>query len=207
MRKLKAKFDAYFKSNDEASFGMREVLKKIPEIKAILFNENFRKVIKSIDKGAFLTKAIYFDKSTNDNWYVTWHQDVPINVLEKKEVDGFKSWTNKKGVVSVCPPEKISKNTFAMRIHLDDVTVKNGALKVIPGSHNKRLNDEEIKLISNNSIPFLSEVNSGGVQLMKPFLLHASSKTTSQKSRRVLHLEFSSIELPEGLEYAEREDF
>nr|WP_261975638.1 phytanoyl-CoA dioxygenase family protein [Olleya sp. ITB9] len=186
---------------------MREVLKKIPEIKAILFNKNFIKVIKSIDKGAFLTKAIYFDKSTNDNWYVTWHQDVPINVLEKKEIDGFKSWTNKQGVVSVCPPEKISKNTFAMRIHLDDVTVKNGALKVIPGSHNKRLNDEEIKLISNNSIPFLSEVNSGGVQLMKPFLLHASSKTTSQKSRRVLHLEFSSIELPEGLQYAEREDF
>jgi len=207
IRKLKAKFDAYFKSNDEASFGMREVLKKIPEIKAILFNKNFRKVIKSIDKQAFLTKAIYFDKSTNDNWYVNWHQDVPINVLEKKDVDGFKSWTNKQGVVSVCPPEKISKNTFTMRIHLDDVTVKNGALKVIPGSHNKRLNDEEIKLISNNSIPFLSEVNSGGVQLMKPFLLHASSKTTSQKSRRVLHLEFSSIELPEGLEYAEREDF
>jgi hypothetical protein len=78
---------------------------------------------------------------------------------------------------------------------------------VIPGSHNKRLTDEEIKLISNHSIPFLSEVNSGGVQLMKPFLLLASSKTTSQKSRRVLHLEFSSIELPEGLEYAEREDF
>ena len=91
-------------------------------------------------------------------------------------------------------------------IHLDDTTSKNGALKVIPGSHNKRVNDEEIRLISSNSIPFVSEISSGGVQLLKPLLLHASSKTTVQKRRRVLHLEFSSIELPNGLEYAERED-
>ena len=100
---------------------------------------------------------------------------------------------------------RVSKNTFSMRIHLDDTTSKNGALKVIPGSHNKRLNDDEIRLISENSMPFVREVNSGGVQLLKPLLLHASSKTTVKKRRRVLHLEFSSVELPNGLEYAERE--
>ena len=206
IRKLKARFDNYIKQNNEQAFGMREVLKKMPELKEILINKNFKKLIKAIDKDAFLTKAIYFDKSPSDNWYVTWHQDVPINVLEKKDVEGFVSWTGKKGVVSVCPPEAISKNTFSMRIHLDDTTSKNGALKVIAGSHNKRLSDDEIQLISTNSIPFVSEIAAGGVQLLKPLLLHASSKTTVQKRRRVLHLEFSSIELPNGLEYAERED-
>ena len=206
IRKLKSKFDAYFKMHDEQTFGMREVLKKIPELKEVLFNKNFKKLVKSIDKNAFLTKAIFFDKSPKDNWYVTWHQDVPINVLERIETEGFSSWTNKKGVVSVRPPEAISKNTFSMRIHLDDTTVKNGALKVIPGSHNKRLNDDEVKLISTNSIPFVSEVGSGGVQLLKPLLLHASSETKVQKRRRVLHLEFSSIELPNGLKYTEREN-
>jgi predicted DNA-binding transcriptional regulator YafY len=205
IRKLKSRFDAYFKTHSDQSFGMREVLKKMPELNDILFNKNFRKLIKSIDKNAFLTKAIFFDKSPKDNWYVTWHQDVPINVLEKIETDGFSSWTNKKGVISVCPPETISKNTFSMRIHLDDTTIKNGALKVVPGSHNKRLNDADIKLISESSIPFISEVGSGGVQLLKPLLLHASSKTKIQKRRRVLHLEFSSIALPNGLEYAEKE--
>ncbi|WP_055436457.1 WYL domain-containing protein [Lacinutrix algicola] len=206
IRKLKARFDNYIKQNNEQAFGMREVLKKMPELKEILINKNFKKLIKAIDKDAFLTKAIYFDKSPSDNWYVTWHQDVPINVLEKKDVEGFVSWTSKKGVLSVCPPEAISKNTFSMRIHLDDTTSKNGALKVIAGSHNKRLSDDEIQLISTNSIPFVSEIAAGGVQLLKPLLLHASSKTTVQKRRRVLHLEFSSIELPNGLEYAERED-
>ncbi|WP_179333856.1 phytanoyl-CoA dioxygenase family protein [Winogradskyella costae] len=206
IRKLKSRFDTYFKEHNEQTFGMREVLKKMPELKDILFNQNFRKVVKSIDKHAFLTKAIYFDKSPKDNWYVTWHQDVPINVLEKIDTKGFSSWTNKKGVISARPPEEISKNTFSMRIHLDDTTIKNGALKVIPGSHNKQLSTEEIKLISTNSIPFVSEVSSGGVQLLKPLLLHASSETTAQKRRRVLHLEFSSIELPKGLNYAEREN-
>ncbi|MCG0015479.1 phytanoyl-CoA dioxygenase family protein [Winogradskyella sp. E313] len=206
IRKLKSKFNTYFKTHNEQTFGMREVLKKMPELKEVLFNKNFRKLIKSIDNNAFLTKAIFFDKSPKDNWYVTWHQDVPINVLEKVETKDFSSWTNKKGVISVCPPEAISKNIFSMRIHLDDTTVKNGALKVIPGSHNKRLSDDEIQLISTNSIPFISEVSSGGVQLLKPLLLHASSETKIQKHRRVLHLEFSSIELPNGLEYSEKED-
>lgn len=206
IRKLKARLDTYIREHDEQAFGMREVLQKMPEIKEILFNKNFKKLIKSIGKGMFLTKAIYFDKSPKDNWYVTWHQDVPINVVEKKETEGFKSWTNKKGVISVCPTEEISKNTFSMRIHLDDTTIKNGALKVIPGSHNKRLSDAEIKLIASNSIPFVSEVTSGGVQLIKPLLLHASSETQTQQRRRVLHLEFSSIELPNSLQYAERQD-
>ena len=207
IRKLKSRFDAYIKQNNEQSFGMREVLKKMPELKDILFNKNFKKLIKSIDGNAFLTKAIFFDKSPKDNWYVTWHQDVPINALKRIETEGFSSWTTKKGVISVCPPESISKNTFSMRIHLDDTTVKNGALKVIPGSHNKRLTDSEVKIISTNSIPFVSEVGSGGVQLLKPLLLHASSETKVQKRRRVLHLEFSSIALPNGLEYAEKEIF
>ncbi|MDG5490996.1 phytanoyl-CoA dioxygenase family protein [Psychroserpens sp. SPM9] len=206
IRKLKAKLEAYIKHHNEQAFGMREVLLKMPELKDILFNKNFKKLIKTINKEAFLTKAIYFDKSPQDNWYVSWHQDVPINVLEKIETKGFTSWTNKKGVIGVRPPEDISKKTFAMRIHLDDTTVKNGALKVIPGSHQKRLTDEEIKLITTNSIPFVSELGAGGVQLLKPLLLHASSASKVQRRRRVLHLEFSSIELPNGLQYAERED-
>ena len=184
---------------------MRAVLQKMPELKDILFNRNLKKLVKAIDKHAFLTKAIYFDKQPEDNWYVTWHQDIPINVINRIETDGFKSWTTKDGVIGVRPPEDITKNTFSIRIHLDDTTESNGALKVISGSHKKRLKDEEIKLISEHSIPFTCEVNSGGVQVLKPLLLHASSKSKSQKRRRVLHLEFSSITLPNGLEYAERE--
>jgi hypothetical protein len=40
--------------------------------------------------------------------------------------------------------------------------------------------------------------------LMKPLLLHASSRSTSARPRRVIHLEFSNVELPQGLAWRER---
>lgn len=196
----------YFNQNDEVAFGKRTLLKDIPRLKAILFNENLERLVKTIDTNAFLTKAIYFDKPDDSNWYVTWHQDIPINVTEKIETDGFKAWTKKKDIHSVCPPEEVLKNIFSIRIHLDETTLQNGALKVIPGSHTKQFSDEEKEKITSNVNPTIIEVKEGGVQLMKPLLLHASSKSQNQKRRRVVHLEFSSIELPNKLEWLEREN-
>jgi ectoine hydroxylase-related dioxygenase (phytanoyl-CoA dioxygenase family) len=102
--------------------------------------------------------------------------------------------------------EEILKNTFTIRIHLDDADETNGALKVIPGSQNKRLSDEEINLIAQNSIPYICEVEACGIHIMKPLLLHASSKATSQKHRRVIHLEFNTMKLPGRLAWAEKQD-
>ena len=152
-----------------------------------------------------MSKAIYFDKPPQANWHVNWHQDVPINVDKKIKLKGYTSWTKKQDIHSVCPPEEILKNIFTIRVHLDDADNKNGALKVIPGSHNKRLSDTEIQTITNNSVPFICEIPAGGIQLMKPLLLHASSKSINQKRRRVLHLEFTSTELPKGIDWLERE--
>ena len=41
-------------------------------------------------------------------------------------------------------------------------------------------------------------VNKGGVMLMNPLLMHASSKSISEKDRRVIHLEFCNQEIPMG---------
>lgn len=40
--------------------------------------------------------------------------------------------------------------------------------------------------------------------LMKPLLLHSSSRTLNNNRRRVIHIEFSSITLPEELNWAEK---
>ncbi|MFM9840509.1 MAG: phytanoyl-CoA dioxygenase family protein [Cyclobacteriaceae bacterium] len=109
----------------------------------------------------------------------------------------------KEDYYGVCPPDEILKKTLAVRIHLEDTDEENGALKVLAGSQNKKLTNEEIQLITQNSIPFVCDVAACGVHLMRPLLLHASSKATSQKHRRVIHLEFNSDELPNGLEWAE----
>lgn len=183
---------------------MCHILGKIPKLKDLVFNTNLNMLIRRIDPALFLTKAIFFDKSPEANWYVTWHQDQTISVKEKIETEGYTGWTKKEGVYGVSPPESILKNTITIRIHLDDTDEQNGALRVIPGSQNKKLSSEEIQLITQNSIPFVCDVEAGGIHIMKPLLLHASSKAISQKHRRVLHLEFNSSELPNGLEWSER---
>jgi len=91
-------------------------------------------------------------------------------------LDGYTSWTKKGDLTSVCPPDEILKNIFSIRIHLDDTDTRNGVLKIVPGSHNKRLSIEEIRTTTKNCVPYSCEVPAGGIQLMKPILLHSSAK-------------------------------
>lgn len=204
---IKSRLHHHLKETGQTEIhAIRNLFKEIPELKNMLFNSNLLHILKKINPKLFLTKAIYFDKTPESNWYVTWHQDIVINVKEKIETDGFSGWTKKSGVYGVCPPEEILKDTITVRIHLDDTDETNGTLKVIPGSHNKKLSDEEISLITKNSIPAVCDVSACGIQIMKPLLLHSSSKATSQKHRRVIHLEFNMQELPNGLEWAERHE-
>ncbi|NQY07514.1 MAG: phytanoyl-CoA dioxygenase family protein, partial [Flavobacteriaceae bacterium] len=206
VKKLKNVLDSHMADFKEKPIAIRSLLLKIPELRDILFNKNLNQIIRTIDKDAFLSKAIYFDKPTQSNWYVTWHQDATINVKDNITAEGFSGWTKKENIHSVCPPLEIQQNTFTLRIHLDDTDEQNGALQILAGSHKKRLNDSEIQLITQNCIAQTVEIGAGGVHLMKPLLLHASSKTRNQKRRRVLHLEFSSTNLPENMEWLEKEE-
>ena len=189
---------------DEEPHAIRNLLAKIPALIHLILNTNLTSILRKMDPNLFITKAIYFDKSPEADWYVTWHQDISIRVRERSETAGFSGWTQKNGMHGVCPPDEILNQTVTIRIHLDDTDEQNGALKVIPGSHNKRLTPNEIQLITQNSIPFICDVDACGIHIMKPLLLHASAKATNQKHRRVVHLEFNSVELPNGLEWAER---
>ena len=206
INEIKSKLYTYFKSVGQPDnvYAVRSLFQVVPELKTLVFNPNLLTILKKIKPNLFLTKAIYFDKTPESNWYVTWHQDITINVKEKIETEGFTGWTKKARVHGVCPPDEILKDTVTIRVHLDDADETNGALRVVPGSHNKRLSNEEIGLITQNSVPYVCDIAVGGIQMMKPLLLHASSKATSQKHRRVIHLEFNAVALPNGLEWAER---
>lgn len=190
-------------SESEAVYAIRNLFSKIPDLQQLVLNENIKKILNHLGEGYFVTKALFFNKPPQSNWFVTWHQDQTINVKEKKELNGYSGWTKKGDLWGVCPPNEILHNTLTIRIHLDDTTEENGALHVIPGSHKQSLMNDEIQLITQSALSSTCEVNAGGIHLMKPLLLHASSKTTNQKSRRVLHLEFSNATLPEGLEWGE----
>ena len=185
-------------------FAIRQLLNVIPELKGLLFNQNIIKLLSCLfDDTYFLTKALYFDKPNESNWFVSYHQDLSITVDTKIELDEYRNWTFKHEQFGVQPPIKILEDTITLRIHLDNTKKENGALKVIPKSHLKGIYRPE-NINWDEAVEVICEVEKGGVMLMKPLTLHASNKTTNQRQRRVIHLEFCNHELTKPLNWLER---
>lgn len=44
-------------------------------------------------------RALFFDKSSEANWLVAWHQDLSLAVRSRIEVPGFSAWSVKEGVL------------------------------------------------------------------------------------------------------------
>ncbi|AYM99916.1 phytanoyl-CoA dioxygenase family protein [Chryseobacterium sp. 3008163] len=194
--------ETFRKSED--LFAIRQFLKEIPEVKDLIFNENFKTIIREIfGENYFVVKSIYFDKPEKSNWYVAYHQDLTISVDKKVELENFGPWTTKQNQFAVQPPLDILENIFTIRIHLDDTDENNGALKVVPKSHAKGIYRPET-INWDVETENICNVEKGGVMIMKPLLLHGSNRTTNGKKRRVIHIEFSDRELPDELQWSER---
>lgn len=185
-------------------FAIRQLLKHLPNLRKHLFIPRFLQLLDVIGgKDYFLTKAIYFNKPKDSNWFVPYHQDLSISVTQKADIGAYSNWTFKRGQYGVHPPMDVLEDTFAVRIHLDDTDEHNGALKVIPQSHLQgviRSGNRDL----NKSQEVICRVKKGGVMLMKPLTLHASNKTRNDRQRRVIHLEFCNRELVEPLEWLEK---
>lgn len=132
-----------------------------------------------------------------------YHQDLTISVDKKAELPNFGPWTTKQNQFAVQPPLHILENVFTIRIHLDDTDENNGALKVVPKSHAKGIYRPET-IDWTVETETICNVGKGGIMIMKPLILHGSNRTTNGKKRRVIHIEFSDMELPEELKWSER---
>jgi len=149
-------------------------------------------------------RAIYFDKSPDANWLVTWHQDMTLALQARTDVRGFGPWSIKDGVPHVQPPVELLEKMLTIRLHLDDADETNGALRVLPGSHRLgRLSSEKIQHLRSEQSDLLCAVAAGDAMLMRPLLLHASGRSTSQRHRRVLHIEYAGFALPTELQWHE----
>jgi hypothetical protein len=189
------------KTND--LFAIRQFLKEVPQSLPFIFTDRLTGIINTlIGIDYFVVKAIYFDKPGESNWFVSYHQDLTISVDRKVEVEGFGPWSVKQNQFAVQPPLHILEGNFTVRIHLDDTNEDNGALRVISGSHLKGIyRPETIDWTTEREVT--CNVPKGGIMLMRPLLLHASSRTTNNKKRRVIHIEFSNKPLPEPLKWSE----
>lgn len=150
-----------------------------------------------------LVRAIIFNKTHKNNWLVTWHQDKTVAVSEQFERDGWGSWSVKDGTIHVQPPLDVLNQMITFRIHLDDSNQENGCLKVIPRSHSVGIIPQaNIAAYTYEHKPHECIAKRGSALVMRPHILHSSSKASQPSQRRVLHLEFSSYQLPPGITWA-----
>lgn len=189
---------------DETKYAQRNLL-SVPIVREFAKSEAVRSLVGAVlGPNCYAVRGILFNKTRRSNWKVVWHQDLTIAVREHREAVGFGPWTIKAGVLHVQPTAEIMGRLLAIRIHLDDSGPDNGPLRVLPGSHREgRLSQEQIAIWQKKQ-SHICTVPKGGVLLMRPLLLHASSACTLPKPRRVIHLEFAAHELPQGLQWNDR---
>lgn len=184
--------------------GVRNIDKKVPSVAALASSELMHnQAVKYLSGTPLLVRAIFFDKTHENNWLVSWHQDRTVAVSERFDLVGWGPWTIKDGTHHVQPPIDVLEQMVTFRIHLDRADATNGCLRVMPGSHAKGLlNPSQIQEYVSGHDPAYCEALAGSALVMRPHLLHASGKTSCPYRRRVLHLEYSSYVLPAGVRWA-----
>ena len=203
---LTSLFEEQTQGPDRPRGGLRNVLRLSASAMAFATSPPVVSLVGGLlDGPPFPVRAILFDKTEAANWGVPWHQDLAIAVAERIETPGFGAWSVKEGVLQVKPPPEILAQMVTLRLHLDDCGADNGALRVLPGTHlGGELNADTIASHVAAGAPEICETSKGGALLMRPLLLHASAAARKPSHRRVLHVEYASIELPNGLKWSER---
>ncbi len=177
-----------------------------PTVVALLSHATVGKYLWSIvGRDLVAVKATLFDKTADANWRVQWHQDRMIAVKERLDVRGFGPWSTKAGALHVDAPQEVLAQMLAIRIYLDECGPENGPLRVLPGSHRLgKLKDSELDRVVQGAANIAElHVPLGGLLVMRPLLIHASSAARSPGHRRVLHIEFAPPEAISPLKWQE----
>lgn len=182
--------------------GIRNILELLPNVQQLAESPEILALIQPIlDNRATVVRGIFFDKQPTANWKVPWHQDVTIAVKNRLDLPGYQPWSSKGGIYHVQPPVAILEQMLTVRIHLDRTDESNGALKVISGSHcDGKLSSDSINIWKQLDSTICT-CEPGGILLMRPLLLHASSAAIVPIHRRVIHFDYAGCDLPEGLEW------
>jgi len=145
-------------------------------------------------------QCTFFDKSADRNWLVALHQDLSVPVAARVADAGLTGWSVKQEQTFVHAPRPLLNDLVAVRLHLDDCGPDDGPLRVVPATHALGvLTPEAARMERDRRGEVSCCVERGGALAMRPLLLHASSKSTSGRHRRVLHFVYGPEEPGWGL--------
>lgn len=135
--------------------------------------------------------ATYLPKSFDNNWFVSLHRDEVVPIQQYHPGQGWVLPTVKEGIPHAKPPKALLSQCIALRLQLTNTS--EGALKLLPGSHEPS---------KKPSAEIVASVLPGGALLMRPSILHASSKLkTPGIVRRVLHILYGPVKPPEPFQW------
>lgn len=187
---IAAALDGHLATRSRA--GARHVL-ALPEIRALAGDSRLVDLAAPFIGAAQPFRATLFDKSASANWLVVWHQDTALPMRARVDAAGWGPWSTKAGIVYAHAPASALARVVALRVSLDPSTDANGPLRVLPGTHiHGLLGDAAVERLARQVSPVSCTVGAGGVVAMRPLVLHASSKSTSDARRRVLHIEYAA---------------
>ena len=151
-------------------------------------------------EAAVAIQCIYFQKSTDRNWLVPFHQDLSMPVASRVDHPSLTGWSEKEGNLHVQAPVELLERMTAVRLHVDECGAEDGPLRLVPGAHRLgRLDAEAIATARRELGETVVPVPRGGALAMRPLIPHASSRSTGAGRRRVLHFVFAPPALPLGL--------
>lgn len=178
---------------ERSKAGIRHAM-KLPAVSSIANDPRVLPIARAIlGDEAIPFRATLFDKSSTANWLVVWHQDTALPLMQRCAMAGWGPWSVKDHVVYAHAPAIALSRVLALRFHLDDSDAENGPLRVLPGTHNFGvLTDEQLHNLSTKISGVDCLTPAGGILAMRPLLVHASSKSHSPRSRRVLHIEYAT---------------
>jgi hypothetical protein len=157
-----------------------------------------------LGESALAFRATLFEKLPDSNWLVAWHQDTALPLCERRDTPGWGPWSVKHGVNYAHAPARALERIVALRVHLDDSTLTNGPLRVLPGTQTRGvLTDDEVHDLAERTVAVDCLMQMGGVVAMRPLIIHASSKSQTDMPRRVVHIEYAaSARTEDGLQLA-----
>jgi hypothetical protein len=151
---------------------------------------------------AVAIQCTLFRKSADCNWKVPYHQDLSVPVAARVEHPALTGWSSKPDGLYVQPPEALLTDLLAVRLHLDSSGEDDGPLRIVPGSHHAgRLPSAAIADIPKSARERDCVAAQGDLWLMRPLVLHASSRALRPNGRRVLHFLFAPPDPGHGLQW------
>jgi hypothetical protein len=187
-------------ATDVAAVGTRNLL-SVPWCANLAASLRRRLPPDLLPPAAVAVQCTVFAKSLARNWVVAWHQDLAIPVRARVAPPGWTCWSQKQGTLFVQPPDHVLRCLVAVRVHLDAVGPDHGPLRVLAGTHHRRLTDTELRAVPVDGAELVLAGGRGSAVVMRPLLVHASARTRATAPRRVLHFVFGPRALADGAEW------